>query len=105
MKIDWGNYAISPGMWSAFDYYYGDKSYREAEWVEDFIQLVREESARELEALLDYDRYSYCEDYKAGVEAVLDKLRQPTTLGDGWVWAYGEPLTEDEYREKYGKDD
>lgn len=97
MKIDWGNYAISPPMWCRFDYYYGDKSYREAEWVEGFVQLVREESARELDRMMLSGEVVTLTD-------ALDKLREPTTLGDGWVWAHGEPLTEDEYREQYGKE-
>lgn len=103
MKIDWGNYAISPSMWSAFDYYYGDKSYREADWVEEFVQTVRDESARELEKLLAL--YGEHDPEANGLQLAIDKLREPTTLGDGWVWAHGEPLTEDEYREKYSKDD
>lgn len=104
MKIEYGEYAISPIMWNTFDSYYGDKSYREAEWVEYFVQKVREESAKELIALLEYDKYSYSEDFAYGVQAAIDKLNEPTELGDGWVWSHGEPMTEDEYREKHGKD-
>jgi hypothetical protein len=97
MKIDYGNYALSPKMWTEFDGYYGDKSYREADWVEGFVQTVREESVRELEKLMLTGEVVTLTD-------ALDKLREPTTLGDGWVWAYGEPITEAEWQEKYGKE-
>lgn len=103
MRIDWDDYAISPKMWNSFDYYYGDKSYREADWVEAFVQTVRDESARELEKLLSL--YGPHDPEANGLQVAIDSLRQTTKLGDGFVWAYGEPLTEEEYREKYGKED
>lgn len=97
MRIDYGDYAISPLLWTAFDGYYGDKSYREAEWVEYFVQKVREEAALELE------QFMLSGEVVTLIDAI-DKLKEPTKMGDGWVWSYGEPMTEDEYREKYGKE-
>lgn len=95
MRIDWDDYEISPLMWQSFDWYYGDKSYREADWVQSFVALVRDESAKELQKMLE-------ENPEMTAQDLIDALKEPTRLGDGWVWAYGEPMTEDEYREKYG---
>ncbi|MEU7243372.1 hypothetical protein [Streptomyces sparsogenes] len=50
MQIDGEDWEISPSVWEIFDYWYGDKSYRQANFVEQIEAAVRAQVAADLEA-------------------------------------------------------
>jgi hypothetical protein len=50
MQIDGDNYEITPAVWDAFDGWYGDKSYRHADFVEGIEWAVRSQVEAALKA-------------------------------------------------------